>query len=504
MRSELAIDTRAAVNDVQAVERRPGRPWAIFFSTSLVLIVCIRFFSENMGLVPGVVQFVDVPLTALLLFMGLLAFLRRGMCADILSLRTILFLFLTVFSVSLLVNAGRVEWLPATLFFFGFAAPIIFAAAIVNARLTRQDIRFVVRTFFWLGILQLGVGVFYGFPLFLATRNPDYVSGTFGRNAYQFTYFLGIWFLYVLGGVAVKAERRLRGTGVAIGLSAIAVYVLFYAAQYRAMLIFFTFVILLTLWASPARISSRLMLTIVIGAISVVALIVVGTAFPNLKLLKVFDLVADTTPLTQSGKVQVAKNVLTMYEDMPQSALVGSGPATFSSRAYVTFADEADPQKDAAGPLAVSLMGGQQYSTDVAAKYVQTIRDKPIQGGTTVSSPKSSYTSLAAEVGILGLLVYLAAYFKALGFSYRRLVASGKDGDGLAVKLAFACFGGLVLLLLQALFDNWLETTRVSIPLWILVGLLAALKSADGTARHSAQTTVESPEPLVTSGRDAP
>ena len=275
------------------------------------------------------------------------------------------------------------------------------------------------------------------------------------------------------------ARASAAATNLGVGLAAICVFVLFYAAQYRAMLIFFTVVILLTLWASPARTSSRLVMTIVVGAVSVVTLIVIGTSFPDLKLLKVFDLLQDTTPLVQSGKVEVVKNVGKLYEANPHAALVGSGPATFSSRGYTTFALASEGKSSKADPVALSLLGGQSYGTDVAQQYVLSIQDNPIQGGRTAASPFSSYTSLAAEVGLLGLLIYLAVYAKALLFSFRSLAASARENDLLAARLGFTCFGGILLLLMQAVFDNWLDTTRVTIALWMLVGLLIALKNAD-------------------------
>ena len=94
----------------------------------------------------------------------------------------------------------------------------------------------------------------------------------------------------------------------------------------------------------------------------------------------------------------------------------------------------------------------------------------------------------------MGFFAYLAAYLAALVFSLRSMRASARVQDTLGVTLAFAGFGGLVLLLIQALFDNWLETTRVAIPLWTLVGLLYALQRAplaeqEGDTQESQPTT---------------
>jgi hypothetical protein len=480
---------------VQVSSSRGGHTWALGLSACLILVVCIRFFSEDLRALPALVQYIDVPLTGAVAFCALLGFLRRGHRVGRSRLGTVLFLFLLVSLGSALINMSRTELLPTGMFIFNFLCPLVFAVVIIDAPLERKDMELVLRTFLWLGVLQLAVSVVYSLPKFFATSNPDFVSGTFGRNAYQFTYFIGLWFLYVLGGTLVESRHKRRWQNPAIALAALFVFGLFYAAQYRAMLIFFTLVILFTLWASPMRLSKRLFQTIVVAGVSVAMLVTVATAFPSLKLLKVFDLLEDTSPVVQSGKVQAMRNVGTMYGDMPHTMLVGAGPATFVSRSFKVFASTPKPG-EAVGGLAVGLMGG-LYSTDVATKYVSTIEDKPIQGGTTASSPYSSFTALAAEVGSVGLFVYLSAYLIALVYARRRLKASVRAGDRMGARLAFTCFGGLLLLLVQAVFDNWLETTRVSIPLWTLVGLLYALGESDMSAPQLTTLEGSSPRPAA-------
>jgi hypothetical protein len=460
-------------------EQRGAHSWALLFCISVVLLVCIRFFSEKVRLLPGMVQYIDIPLTVLVGFLTILALARRGFDNDGLRLRLLIYLFFLVFLVSWTANTTRVSLFPAAMFIFGFLSPLVFSAAAINARLGRDDVSLIMRTFFWLGLLQLVVGIFWDFPQFLITDNPDVVSGTFGQNPYQFTYFLGLWLLYVLGGTVIKSGKARRGQGAGIILSSAAVFVLFYAAQYRAMVIFFTLVILFTFWVSPAKLSSRALTSIGVIGVSMITLLIVSTTFPNLKLLRVFDLLQDTTPLVQSGKLKAVNNMFTMYGDIPHTALVGSGPGTYSSRAYVTFAEEPMGVKANVNPLVSSLLGGRAYGTDVANRYIQSLSHTAIQGGNTAASYESSYTSLAAETGPLGLTAYLAAYVFALRFSYRRLVASAKARDNLGVRIAFVCLGGLMLLLIQSLFDNWLENTRVTIPLWILIGALYALKFAE-------------------------
>jgi hypothetical protein len=456
-----------------------SRAWPAILSASLVLIVCVRLFSENLRLVSRLAQFVDVPVTVAVAVLALMSIGRSRRRVAGKGIGVITYLFVALCAVSALVNVSRVSALPALMFVYGLLAPFVFDLAVAHVPLGRQGVQRVVRTFYWLGVVQLVIGVGYGLPMLFATRNPDYVSGTFGQNAYQFTYFIGLWLLYVLGSSVMPVERPSRMRDLAVAVAALLVFGLFYAAQYRAMLVFFAAIVAIALGASPARLPRRIWWTLMVLVVSTVMLVFVATLFPNLKLLRTFDLLADSTPIIESGKVQAVRNVVVMYEEMPHTILFGSGPATHSSRGYRTFALDPRAEKDAAGPLALALMGGTPYGTDVARKYVDTIYAPPIQGGTTASSVMSSFTALAAEVGLPGLFLYLAAYGLAIGYSYRRMRVSADAADAQGFALAFACFGGLLLLLTQALFDNWLETTRVAIPLWTLVGLLYALEAAE-------------------------
>ena len=454
----------------QVTSARAGRPWAWGLSVCLVLVVCIRLFSENLSLLPGIVQYVDVPLTALLLFCGLLGLIRRGHRRGRSRLGLVLMLFILISLGSTLANASRTALLPAGMFMFNFACPFIFAFLIIDAPLNRADIRLVMKTFFVLGLVQICGLRSTAFP---DSSPPPIPTSCLVRSGETPISSHTSW---ACGCCMCWEEPSSERTGLGRGeprlssSQSYSVFGLFYAAQYRAMLIFYTPVMVLTLWASPTRFLKRMRETVLVAGISLIMLIITATAYPNLKLLQVFDLVEDTSPIVHSGKIQAIQNVATMYGDMPHTAFLGSGPATFASRSFRVFADEPSA-KEQAGNVAVGLMGG-MYTTDVSARYVRTIQSDPIQGGTTVADPWSSFTALAAEVGVPGLLICMAPYIAALVFARRRMTASIRAGDRQGTQLAFACFGGLLLLLMQAMFDNWLEATRVTIPLWILVGLL--------------------------------
>ena len=78
------------------------------------------------------------------------------------------------------------------------------------------------------------------------------------------------------------------------------------------------------------------------------------------------------------GRADVVRHVLDMYGDMPATAAIGSGPGTYSSRAWQTFAKaDSTSRSNVAGDYATSLTGGRVYSTDVSEKYV----DPQIESG---------------------------------------------------------------------------------------------------------------------------
>ena len=114
-----------------------------------------------------------------------------------------------------------------------------------------------------------------------------------------------------------------------------------------------------------------------------------------------------------------SRPVASLYRDIPHTIAIGSGPGTFSSRAWQTFAKAGSTSaSNVQGGYAQKLTGG-VYETDVSKKYIdpQLREGAVIEGSGALSSPYSSYLSLAAETGLLGLAlmvgVYLAAFFAA-------------------------------------------------------------------------------------------
>jgi hypothetical protein len=210
-----------------------------------------------------------------------------------------------------------------------------------------------------------------------------------------------------------------------------------------------------------------------VGAFSYIA-----SAYPFLKLAPV------ATTLTHDPRYYVAQRlkaidaVVQLYQDKPLSMLVGTGPGTFSSRAWATFAKAGSTsQSNVAGSYVRVLTGGHTYQTDVSTKYVQPklSQGNVVQGSKAVTSPYSSYTSLMAEVGLGGFFLmigfYVAATVRAIDLSLR-LFRDSKKGDALPA-LALAAAIAFVTLLQMALLENWLEVTRVTFLAWMLLAVVS-------------------------------
>jgi hypothetical protein len=176
-----------------------------------------------------------------------------------------------------------------------------------------------------------------------------------------------------------------------------------------------------------------------------------------------------------SKRLNTANAVVNLYTDHPSFILTGSGPGTFSSRAWQTFAFvKSKSGSNVQGKYVKALTGGQAYHTDVSDKYVVPLQNGPvIEGSKAVTSPFSSYTSLLAEVGVAGFLLIVGVYLTATGRVSRvtfRTIHSAAPGDPLPALLVATSVAFLVLLQMGIL-ENWLEVTRVTFPAWLLLGV---------------------------------
>jgi transcriptional regulator with XRE-family HTH domain len=434
---------------------------------SIALLVLVRFFTEVLHVLPRAANFADIPIFVALSTAALTR-PRPQRSAGPFALPVVLFLCLSTISVSF--NLSRIEPGPVLVFLYGFLAPIgVYAAAyrLWPAGHALSLSRLLVA----LGVLQLVVVAAVDVPRFISSGNPDVVSGTFGTNAYQMVFFLLLVTALVAGIFTFEKHRLTARFAVPIFGGILTAILL---AQYRALLVTTALTVLLIGLLLGTR-GRGIVAATVVAVSFAVSLSYVAHHLPVLKFAPTLETLRQNPSFYASKRLEAADSVLNLYAHQPSFILTGSGPGTFSSRAWHTFAQaDSKSASNVQGRYVNSLTGGRIYHTDVSDKYVVPTESRAAIGGSrALTSPFSSYLSLLAEVGLPGFLLMVAVYLVATGTAINLTFRTRRrpvPGDPLPA-LALACAIGFLVLLQMGLLENWLEVTRITFPAWMLLGV---------------------------------
>lgn len=445
-------------------------PWPVkLVGGSLVALMTVRFFTEIVPVLPRLANVIDVVILPILL-VGASAVRGEGR-RDELSrwLVPLGTLFLALCIISAVTNPSRVEIGPALVFVYGILSPLVFYLVVYRLWVPGHA-RLVTRTIVALGVLQLFVVALFQVPKFLGNPNPDVISGTFGTNAYQLVFFLLI--AIVTTTCIFTWERRTRVARWA-PLLVPAMFGVMILAQYRAALAIVVLTLLIVAFFLGATTGRR---GIIAGASAVAAFgIAIALGAQNVPILKLSETLRLNPVHIAAERAKVFNQLDPIYSDTPRFMLTGTGPGTYSSRGFETFAGAGSTsQSNAVGSYVLDLTGGQVYNTDVSRKYLPNphLTQNTVSGSYAVTSPFASYVSIPAEVGIFGLLAILGVYGVAFVSSVGRVVRLGKrviPGDPLPA-LMLAPVVALFVLLQLGILENWFEVTRLTFLAW---GLLA-------------------------------
>lgn len=482
--SQSLSETTVSPLPLERVHQARENPGRFVVLGTITLLVVVRLFTEQFGIVPRAANFIDLPL-----LFGLLVYAGTVVKRPAITtpwFKPAVLAFAALWGISVLANLDRVLAAPALLFLYGFLGPLFFYFATLRAWAPGGAL-FASRTLVALGVLQFFVVAIAQVPEFLDTSDPDVISGTFGENPYQLVFFLIVVGTHVTG-IAVFEPKRLTAR-LAIPFL-VGCFVVIFLAQYRALLVTTVVAIvatgLLLIRAKSSESSDRAAVgrvrAIAIGVTALAALFVAftfaATRFPELKFLSALDAFKQNPKLIlEAGKIDAAGDVLEVYQRDPRHVLVGTGPGTYSSRAWYTFAFfNSSSESNVAGEYVSSLTGGVVYRTDVSDEFVlpQARGQLTVLGSHALTHPFSSYLALAAEVGVLGLVVVIGMYLVAMKRSFR--IARGAiqnfvSGDSLPA-LSIAAVIAPLTLLQMAVLDNWLEVTRVAVPTWMLIAIV--------------------------------
>jgi hypothetical protein len=470
-----SIASRRRSGTVGAQTRSRGAPLQPGHYVVLVgfaAMITIRFFTEALHALPRAANFIDVPL--------LLVFATAAICSRQQGMRpvqrstvfTISVLFILLTTASTLVNFDRIDVFPVLTFVYGFLSPAAFYLT-TYVLWTPGRASAMSRLLIALAAIQFITIVVFDVPEFLQSRNPDVVSGTFGTNAYQLVFFLILFIALVIGLVTFEPRRWI--TVFALPFIA-AAFLAIFLAQYRSLLLT-TGLAMLFIGALVAQKARGLFIGIASAGGLLVTLMFIVVYVPTNRFTQAFDALQNDKSYFIESRLKPADDVYRLYGDNWHYPVLGTGPGTYSSRAWLTFANisETPGQADVAAPYARRLMGGQPYETDVSKKYVVPRLDAPAKYGTyQFSSPYSSYLALAAEVGLVAAALLVALYFIVFWRLVRatlHLARTAKRGDPLPA-LALAAATAFFVLVQMAVLGNWFETARVTVPAWILLAVV--------------------------------
>ncbi len=455
---------------------------------SMAGLVVVRLFTDSIHVLPRALNFIDIPIMIVLAISALVQKRRAPTDGDD---RAILFaglLFLAICLLSSLANAGRVELAPVLVFVYDFLSPLVVYWATKRLWPPGNALR-VSKLIVYLIMFEFFVVVALDLHRYSSTGgNPDKITGTFGTNADQLVFFLTLG-VAIIGGVWAFEKGRLAAR-LAPALVFFSVIVI-YLAQFRALLITLALVILLVgVLVGKVGVRGALVLPVTI-AIIVPTLVAVDRTNSKLKLVSGLTSVSGSLGTYLDARINVARNADHMFNSNARFMLTGTGPATYSSRAWATFAGAASTSdSNVAGKYVKLLTGSTTYSTDVSNKYVlPSIESGAVLAGShAASTPFASYVSLAAEVGFFGLAVMLFIYVGAFLTSLRRTMIAIRNrlpNDALPTVLLGSTAGFFMLLQMAAL-DNWLEVTRATFLVWMLFAIgtkeLKARSERDGDA----------------------
>lgn len=440
---------------------------------AIAVLVTARFFTEVVPVVPRATNFVDIPIFLALAVAAMVvppgipqrsAYMRFGAPSAA---------FLILCVLSAIVNSHRTEAAPVVVFVYAFLAPLgVYAAAyrIWPPGSGRSLSRLLVA----LGMLQLFVVGLVSLPRSLAAGgNPDLISGTFGTNQYQLVFFLLLVSVLLAGIYTLEPSRPVARFAPLLILSNVVVILL---AQYRAILatVVISIAVVGILLGGKAR---GVLLTIFAVVAFSIAFSVIASRLPDLRLYTTASTLSESPWSYVSARYEGTLPVRRLYGDDPFVSAFGTGPGTFSSRAWQTFAlADSTSTSNVQGGYAQRLTGG-IYATDVSDKYVVPQADKGlvIEGSAALTKPWSSYLGLLAEVGLLGFALIVGVYAATVVCVWRlaRAGITTASGTDTVPALALATTLGFLTLLQMALLENWLEVTRLTFIVWLMFAVVS-------------------------------
>lgn len=443
-----------------------NRSLIIFFYVYLIS----RFFTETLGILPKAFDLIDLPVVTLF---GILLIMPTSnseytITEKFVPRATIAFILIVLMSV--LINIDNIFYPSAILFVIGnLGGPILYLSIEKFSKDKFSLAQKIEKLFLVLLVINIVIVIFINLPTFIITRNPDVISGTYGKNAYQFSILLIITGTYFLGRFYVLKKSIFY-----ILITQFFIFAIFYLMQYRAALPFFvlSYIIVISL-LYKIKLAKIFIPFIVILVISIlIANIVVERADTDLGYNIWTIVLSDPTKFLKYGKAISYGQTFKMLFENPEYIPFGCGPGNFLSRAFYTFGWDfvASFQKDkGVGAIIAQVFNMKSPRFPfLYLKYLSLqVNTGNFMGTGQFSNPHSSLLASISETGVMGLFVVSSYYILIIVKSIKYLRLSEKFNTNM-IPLNISLVASSIYLFLLGFLDCYYEVLRMTLPVWLL------------------------------------
>ncbi len=429
-----------------------------------------RFFTETIGLLPKAIDLIDLPIVVILGILLIIPNLNKEYTITEKFVTKATLFFIVIFVLSVLVNIENIFFPSAILFAIGnLGGPILYLSIEKFSGDKFLLAEKIEKLFLILLIINIIIVITVNLPAFAITGNPDLISGTYGKNAYQFsllliitgTYFLGKFFIYKKSVLYILTTQFF-------------IFAIFYLMQYRAALPFFIFAYLIVVSLLYKIKLAKIFIPIVIILIISVFLanIIVEQATTDLGYNIWIEVLSNPTKFLDYGKAISYVQTFKMLFENPEYITFGCGPGNFLSRAFYTFGWDfvASFQKEkGVGALIAQIFNMKSPRfPGLYLKYISVqVNTGNFMGTGQFSNPHSSFLANASEIGLLGLIVVSYYYIVMIIKSIKYLKLSEKYDSNL-IPLNISLVASSIYLFLLGFIDCYYEVLRMTLPLWLL------------------------------------
>lgn len=445
----------------------------------LIINVIAKFFTNYLNVIPRQFNLADIGIVGLLLVL----YISRPQTSKGIQFKKIFNLLLS-FNIILLLGA-----LLNFKYFYDLAAisqvimfnePIILFIVLVNLSFSFENVNTFNKLLFFLIMFEVIIGILQ-VPVYLKTGESESIIGTFQHNAEQYAAFLMIGIFYLIGKVRVISQKKMFNRVLMLGM-----FILILLIDNKASwigIIMSVFYVMYRIGKLSSKEGHFLKYSVIFFMFIVIGYSVVQRASGSLYKYEQVLLAWEKGSFFNIGKLKAYGDIFASYSDYPHMTIVGSGPATFYSRASRQFYNLSDDMfytdtrifteqyyKKLYRPS--NAMAGVITKTDREPFFKQYFRDRKIFriGSGTTDEPFSSYAALLGETGILGTLIYLGIYIfilRKLNFYLKKY-----QNDSKIFPLIVSAIGFLAYIMVISIYSNWIETGRMTTILWSMIAIV--------------------------------